>query len=263
MKYFIIFLFSFTLTANSLTEAQIFNKVGNDVIHFFNTGGALATHFVKFDKQTQANLAETALLIGASYAVDYNSQSLALSNRSPFDSDLFSVDKVYGSGYTLIGIAGLYGYGVLFNNEPVRKIGLETIEAVGYAGLITSVIKSLVGRSRPYTGEGKFRFRPFNVHAAYTSFPSGHSTVAFAVSTVLANNTDNIYLKILCFSASGLVAASRIYHNAHWLSDVVTGGAIGYFVGNFVTNHDRNYNPSGTNFSLNLAPNGIGFTLNF
>ncbi len=263
MKFFATFFISLILSFNSITNAQIVDKVESDVVHFFNTGGDLAVNFSKFDKSTQINLLGSAALIGVSYALDYNSNSLALRNRSKFNDAFFSVDKVYGSGYTLIGIAGLYGYGVLFNNDPVRKLGLETIEAVGYAGIITSILKSVVGRSRPYTGEGKFHFRPFNVHAAYTSFPSGHSTVAFAVSSVLANNTDNTYLKILYYSASTLVAMSRIYHNAHWLSDVVTGGAIGYFVGNFVSSHDRYYNLSPVQMSFYFTGNSIGVLASF
>ncbi len=263
MKSFTTFIIVLIFSFNSFTSGQIIEKVQNDIIHFFNTGGDLITNFTRFDKSTQIDLLGSAALIGVGYSIDYNAHSLALKNKSDFNDAFFSVDRVYGSGYTLLGIAGLYGYGLLFDNNPVRKIGLETIEAVGYAGIITSIIKSVVGRSRPYTGEGNSHFRPFNVHAAFTSFPSGHSTVAFAVSTVLADNTDNTYLKILCYSASGLVAFSRIYHNAHWLSDVVTGGVIGYFVGNFVTNHDRQYNFSSIKVSFYFTGNSLGVSARF
>ena len=223
------------LSALPVSNAQVVAEAENDFTHFLNTGGNLFSNIAQFDKSFQLNLAGSALLISAGYALDYNTKNLAARNHSAFNNNFFSIDKVYGSGYTLIGIGGLYGYGLLFHNDEVRKLGLQTIEAVGYAGLITSVVKVIVGRSRPYSNEGKARFRPLNVHAAYTSFPSGHSTVAFAVSTVLANNTDNLILKIFFYSASTLVATSRIYHNAHWFSDVITGSLIGYFVGDFVS----------------------------
>ena len=263
MKYLFIPLLVFTISIHSISNAQIVKNVEDDVGSFFTTGGDMATSFFQFDHSTQVGLVGSAASIGAGYSVDYNIKNFAGRNHSDFNDNLFSIDKVYGSGYTLIGIGGLYGYGILFNNEGVRKLGLQTIEAVGYAGLITTVIKSIVGRSRPYTNEGKHHFRPFNVHAAYTSFPSGHSTVAFAVSTVLANNTDNTYLKILCYSASTLVVASRIYHNAHWFSDTITGSLIGYFVGDFVSKHDLGNKSGNKNYSFYLTPNSVGVLISF
>ncbi len=263
MKYFFIPLLAFIFSFHSISNAQIVKNVEDDIGSFFTTGGDMASSFFKFKPSTQIGLAESAALIGAGYSIDINVHDFAQKNISSFNNKLFSIDNVYGNGYTLIGIGGLYGYGILFNNEGVRKLGLQTIEAVGYAGIITTVLKSIVGRSRPYANEGKARFRPFNVHAAYTSFPSGHSTVSWAVSTVLANNTDNIYLKILCYAASTLVVGARIYHNDHWLSDTITGSAIGYFVGNFVTNHDLGNNSGQKKYSFYVSPNSVGFLLRF
>lgn len=255
-------LIAVSFTGTSL-KAQIIKPVEDDIVRFVYMGGDIFHGFTSFSGPTQIKLAATALAIGGAYSLDYNIKDLFGHAKSNFSDNLFSVDKVYGSGYTLIGIAGLYGYGIIFHNEDVRKIGLQTIEAVGYAGLITSVLKAVVGRSRPYTGEGKSKFRPFNVHAATTSFPSGHSTVAFAVSTVLANNTHSTVLKVLCYTASSLVAFSRIYRNAHWFSDVFTGGAIGYFVGDFVSNNSRYNLTNRTNFSFYFSPGTVGFVMNF
>ncbi len=255
---FILLLFTFSFYSN--LNAQIENDLRNDFFHALNTGGRIACSFTSFDDGTPIKFAGSLAAISAAYAVDYNVKNFAQKNQSDFNSALFSIDKVYGSGYTLIGVGGIYGYGLLFHNKEVRKIGLQTIEAVGYAGLITSVLKAIVGRSRPYTGDDKLHLQPFNTHAAFTSFPSGHATVAFAFSTVLANNTDNLALKILCYTGSGLVAAARIYHNAHWLSDVVAGGAIGYFVGDIVSNTNVN---KYTDFSINISPNSIGFSYIF
>ncbi len=263
MKKIFLTVFISVLIAVNPAKAQVIKSVEHDIVRFVYTGGDIFNSFTQFSTPTQIRLAASVLTIAGAYSLDYNLKDLAGHARSGFADKAFSIDKVYGSGYTLIGIAGLYGYGVLFQNLEVRKIGLQTIEAVGYAGLITSVLKAVVGRSRPYTGEGHSMFRPFNVHAATTSFPSGHSTVAFAVSTVLANNTDNTFLKILCYSASSLVAYSRIYHNAHWFSDVVAGGAIGYFVGDFVSHDLKRSTFAGQKVSFYLLPGSIGLSVNF
>lgn len=263
MKNLILTLLIAFSFAGTTLRAQIIKPVENDVVRFFDMGGDMVNSFTSFNGSTRIRLAAAALAIGGAYSLDYNMKDLFGHAKSNFSDNLFSADKVYGSGYTLIGIAGLYGYGIIFHNEDVRKIGLQTIEAVGYAGLITSILKAVVGRSRPYTGEGKSTFRPFNVHAATTSFPSGHATVSFAVSTVLANNTHSTVLKILCYTASSLVAFSRIYHNDHWFSDVLTGGAIGYFVGDFVSNNNRYNLTNHTQFSFYFSPGTLGFVMNF
>ncbi len=263
MKYFFISFFVFTFSFHSISQAQIIENLGKDVGNFFTVGGNLADSFFQFKPSTQIGLAGSAALIAAGYSVDYNIKKFAGRNHSDFNNSLFSIDEVYGNYYTLYGIGALYGYGLLLNDPIVRNLGLQTIEAVGWAGLITSVLKSVVGRSRPYANEGKARFRPFNVHAAYTSFPSGHATVTFAVSTVLADNTNNIFLKILCYTASSLVFGARIYHNAHWFSDVITGGLIGHFVGDFVSNQNTKKKPGGNNLSFYVLPDGVGFSLNF
>ncbi len=263
MKFNSAFLLLFVVIYFPLTNAQIVDNIETDFNSFLNAGGNLFSNYFSFDKSTVLNTAGSVFFISAGYTVDYNLKNLAGRNHSDFNNNLFSVDKVYGSGYTLIGIGGLYGYGLLFNNAAVRKIGLQTIEAVGYAGLVTLTLKSIIGRSRPYTNEGKSRFRPFNMHAAYTSFPSGHSTVVFAVSTVLANNTDNTILKILCYTAAFTVAGARIYHNAHWFSDVIAGGLIGHFVGDFVSSPNTINESGNKNFSFYFSPNSLGVSFSF
>jgi len=241
-------------------HSQILQNVKEDFFHAINTGGSLATSMVSFNETKDWDLAGAAAVIGIGYSLDNNVHTFSQKNITSLNDKIFSIDKVYGNGYTLIGIAGIYGYGLFLNDPGVRKIGLQTIEAVGYAGLITTVVKTIVGRSRPYTNDGKATFHPLNTQAAETSFPSGHSTVAFAMSTVLANNTNNIFLKILCYSAAGWVASSRIYHNAHWFSDVITGGAIGYFVGNFVTNNYEKTAQNNSGLSFYYSPKSLGVT---
>lgn len=263
MKYFLTSLISIIFSIHSVTYSQIIYNVENDVGSFFTTGGNLATSFFSFDQPTQLKFAGSLLAIGAGYSVDYNVKKFASRNHSAFNDNLFSIDKVYGSDYTLMGIAGLYGYGIVFHNEGVRKIGLQTIEAVGYAGIITSVLKSIIGRSRPYTDDGKFHFSPINFSAAHTSFPSGHTTVVFAVSTVLANNTNSLFLKILCYSASTLVVGARIYHNAHWFSDTIAGSAIGYFVGDFVSKPEMENKQNDKGLSFNVGFDSINLSYKF
>ncbi|MGZ4037277.1 MAG: phosphatase PAP2 family protein, partial [Bacteroidia bacterium] len=61
----------------------------------------------------------------------------------------------------------------------------------------------------------------------HNSFPSGHSTTAFAVFTCLALMTKNKFLKVLCLFVAANAAFSRTYISQHWLVDVYFGSIIG------------------------------------
>jgi membrane-associated phospholipid phosphatase len=56
----------------------------------------------------------------------------------------------------------------------------------------------------------------------------------------MAKEYQNFFWKFGWYSVAFLTAYARIYNNEHWLSDVIFGSAIGYFVGEFVNNHPTN-----------------------
>jgi membrane-associated phospholipid phosphatase len=71
------------------------------------------------------------------------------------------------------------------------------------------------------------------------SFPSEHSTAAFAVGTVLAESGNDEYRWLRRFLGYGLGVATsylRLKHNTHWLSDTVAGAALGISSAHFVMN---------------------------
>ena len=74
-----------------------------------------------------------------------------------------------------------------------------------------------------------------------SSFPSGHTTVAFAAATVFASEYRNTTaIPIIAYSAATLIGLSRITQNAHWFTDVIAGAANGFLAGkNIVNNYHR------------------------
>jgi membrane-associated phospholipid phosphatase len=177
---------------------------------------------------TGAILAGTAVF----FTIDESTRSLAMRNHSAFGDDLFGYGREYGREvYGLSASAGLYLGGLVFRDEDVRVTGVMLFESIAMAGIITSVLKSILGRSRPYTEEGPSMFRPLQFHTETTSLPSGHTTVAFAVSSVLAGRLKNIFASIALYSAATVTAMSRVYHDAHWVSDNILAAAIGTCVG--------------------------------
>lgn len=73
------------------------------------------------------------------------------------------------------------------------------------------------------------------------SFPSLHAAVSFAALPIL--NKEFSKLKFFWFLFACLVGFSRIYFEYHFLSDVVFGAFLGYFIGVFVVHIEEKYRP--------------------
>jgi membrane-associated phospholipid phosphatase len=99
--------------------------------------------------------------------------------------------------------------------------------SVAGTGLVASLAKGVIGRARPilFDSVGAFDFSPFAFRAHFASFPSGHATTIFALATALAIIWPRA--RIALFTAAIWLAGSRVIAGAHYLSDVVAGGALG------------------------------------
>jgi len=152
------------------------------------------------------------------------------------------IGRFWGRGYATIFFAGAFGlHGLITDDQSTKKIGFEIIQATLYAGAITQFLKMTLGRARPYTNKGTGNYHPFTLwNDDYHSLPSGDVTLAFSLSTVLSKNSKSDFLKIISYIPAALTIASRLNRDTHWSSDVFLGAAIGYFVGDWVTNlHDE------------------------
>lgn len=180
-------------------------------------------------------------LVFSSFFVDDAVYTLVISLKNDFWNSVFAFGKWYGNGNpTLYAFAGFYLIGILFNKHKMRDAGLLAGESFVFAGLITLLFKSFFGRWRPFTNHGDLSFYGFTwSDNDHLSFSSGHANVAFCLSTVLASTTDNIYLKILYYIPAVITSFSRIYHNQHWLSDVVVGALIALLITNVLVNFHR------------------------
>ena len=63
------------------------------------------------------------------------------------------------------------------------------------------------------------------------SFPSGHSTTAFAIVICLVLMVKNDILKLMFFILAALIAYSRVYLSQHFLTDILAGSVIGVLTG--------------------------------
>lgn len=140
-------------------------------------------------------------------------------------------------GAALIAM-GVWGAGLVSGSDEIEDAGFHATSAIVVSGAVTGLLKGIAGRARPKDSPGdadNFKFAGgFNGQGG-VSFPSGHTTAAFALAATLSaetrrHNPDAArYVSPIAYGAASLVGLSRIYSQKHWASDVVLGAAIGTF----------------------------------
>jgi membrane-associated phospholipid phosphatase len=165
-------------------------------------------------------------------------------NQQYYHSFPIEFGRIWGEIYSpFVFFGGYAAYSLIANDIGTRKIAYEIGQASIYAGVINLLLKIAVGRARPYLNEGPTTFHPFSsiLNQDYHSNPSGHSTVAFVISTVLSRNAKPTWLKVLAYVPAALTLVSRVYQDQHWTSDDLLGAAFGYFIATWVVDqHESN-----------------------
>ncbi len=134
---------------------------------------------------------------------------------------------------------GVYFGGLFLGEDDVRVTGRLMGEALILAGLPAITLQYGLGRSRPYSGKGASDYNYFEWRNEYQSLPSGHTTVAFAISTVLAKRIDRIWVSVPLYATAGLTALSLGWTGQHWPSDLIVGAALGYLAGSYVVSKEE------------------------
>jgi membrane-associated phospholipid phosphatase len=164
-------------------------------------------------------------------------------NRRYFYSVPIVGARMYGELYSpVVFFVGFAAHSLIANDMSTRKIAYEIGQASLYAGAVTLILKTAIGRARPYMDEGRASYYPLSsLLDHYHSLPGGHTTTAFVISTVLSRNVDPTWLKVLLYVPAVLTPISRVYQDQHWTSDNVLGGAIGFFIATWVVDvHEQN-----------------------
>jgi hypothetical protein len=153
-----------------------------------------------------------------------------LANTSGQVSAGNSVSKL-GATYTLIpGAAAFYLSGLATDNQKARQTGYLGGEALADAFVVVEVLKTVTGRNRPNAAS-----KPGDFFQGGASFPSGHTIASFALASVVAHEYGNHkWVPWVAYGVAGVVGGARFTGRQHYASDVVAGGAMGFFIGKFV-----------------------------
>lgn len=171
-------------------------------------------------------LAGTAVLT----LVDNPVREFWLKQDSKVLDGINTVGYHYGKPYSaFLFTSGFYLGGLIFKDEWMRETGLILGTSLLSAGLMEMTLKPAIGRARPITGEGNYELTFFNKEAGFHSFPSGHASMAFTISMVMARRVHSVPVKVFFYSLAATTVACRLYSDAHWISDVAFGGTIAWF----------------------------------
>lgn len=121
-------------------------------------------------------------------------------------------------------VGGMFLAGRVSRSGTFRAASYDMAQAFVVTATYTEVLKRAVGRPRPDLSDNR-------------SFPSGHTSNAFALATV-ANAHYGAKVGIPAYLAAGAIGMARVDRNVHNLSDVLAGATLGYVVGRTVVKHD-------------------------
>jgi hypothetical protein len=162
-----------------------------------------------------------------------------------------TLETAGGPVYSTIFVMGMFAGG-RFSHGRFRAATYDMLDAsivnLGY----TELLKVAVGRERPNGQDNK-------------SFPSGHTSNAFALAAV-AERHYGWKVGAPAYLLAGIVGVSRLHEDKHWLSDVAAGATLGYLVGRTVVrvNGGTREHPGGeTTFNLSpiVSPRARGLQL--
>lgn len=253
-----------------LSKASIFSVLKEDVK--IAAGGIKAVYLKPLDWQKKNFLLAGAVGIGTGllYAVDEESSDFFINQKEDVPEMLLTFGS-YGSPEAISVLNGaVYLSGLILKNKKIRHTGLLLVTSAAASGLLLSVSKVVIGRARPFTGEGKEEFRIFSfTDDQYRSFPSGHSLFAFSTAYAIGKQFNNPYLKAGISSLGLIGPASRLWEGEHWLTDVVVSMVLGIAVVETVDNYLENEQQKietpqkKISWSLHFGPTAIGLTGTF
>lgn len=174
------------------------------------------------------------------------SQQPSLHSNRLFNNTMTGA-RLFGDPGSVILGAMLWAGGALAHDNVTAIDGQRALEAVAVSGIATAVIKGLAGRLRPYASPDNasdFKFgRGIGGSGDAQSFPSGHTSAAFAFASVITARVAQrsperaSWLGPLLYGAATLTGVSRVYDYKHWASDVLLGAGIGTVSGLLISRH--------------------------
>jgi membrane-associated phospholipid phosphatase len=171
--------------------------------------------------------------------------------------------------YTLLALPVIPMIGNVRDANALLTYGIMYAEAFMLTYGTKDILKNIINRNRPYSYFGPV---PSGLEDDYDkSFPSGHTSLAFMsagfLTSILLKDYSNSKWKTpvisISYSMAVAVAVNRIRSGSHFLTDVITGVAIGSLYGYLVLAIHLNRKRNNTNITLATSLNGFILSYSF
>jgi membrane-associated phospholipid phosphatase len=151
---------------------------------------------------------------------------------------------------------GTWGLAHILDDSDGRREAGAMLEATVFSIGTSYVLNFASGRKGPYQTSDPNRW-----WSGGSSFPSQHTTAAFAIGTVLAESGNGRYRwvrRVLGYGVGGFTAYERLKHNAHWLSDTVAGAGLGGAGARFAMDREPGHgDQSASAVAVTPVPHGL------
>tara|TARA_R110000868_G_scaffold259361_5_gene517325 strand:+ start:89951 stop:90724 length:774 start_codon:yes stop_codon:yes gene_type:complete len=231
-----------------------------------NTGNRFSTWFVQdpisigrnINSNTISNVGMITVALAGISSFDEPSSSYFQKNYS--NSKALNWSNNFGEiKYAIPFSAALFGTSLLSSDKKFQNAAFTSFQSVLYTASTVNISKFVFARSRPYQNDGAYDFDFFN--SGETSFPSGHSSTAFALFTPWAMYYPNVLTYSLMVIPAG-TALARIAKGKHWASDVTAGALIGTYWGIFLSKKHLQKVPNNYEITPFISGNGGGISVN-
>jgi membrane-associated phospholipid phosphatase len=220
-----------------------------------DTIGILAAP-LSWDRRDREKAAAFAIVLGGLLVADKSISHQAIESRSSTSDSVSNATQPFGAEGGFAVAAALIAGGLVFHSPGTRDTGRDALEAAVIAGLIDTAVKKISGRERPINSNGETVFEPGSSNA---SFASGHTTVAFAVASVIAARSPGWIVPGLAYTAATLVGLDRINAQAHFASDVFAGAVLGTVTGRWLV-HRHEAEEGAQSATIDLLPSAHGLS---
>ena len=266
IKYILLLLFFFLFehtACQTKKSDNFFNTILDDAEIFFEDGFSFYTYPLNMSLSNWGTAAGIGVATyGLVHSDDYMRNRIG-KDIDQYKSDFWIFFEKYGViQYAEIAGAATYAVGLFSDEDEVRILGRMMVQSLTYSGLTTMFIRMIAGRKRPPFTDDNLDFSGFETDNRFQSFPSGHVTVAFAFSTVLAEYFDTPWSRIGFYGLAGLASAERLINSQHWVSDIALGALVGIAGGIHVINEESK-RQNGKKSRLSIKPSFGGINLRY
>jgi hypothetical protein len=224
------------------TLGTIGKTIGEDELHIIKA--PFSVNALKWD----------ALVVGATAVLISNDESVLYQVPVSWHQTSLNISDAATYGSAAIA-GGIYLTGLMTKNEEAQETGIRTAEATVDSVIVYAVMKSVLQRQRPFTGEGEGKF--FSGNWTNGSFPSGHAMFTWTIASTVAHRYHSLPLKLLMYGIATTVSTTRVTAGVHFPADVFVGSVFGYLIGDYVSHKPESGFPIRSENKVKRIPQAV------